>query len=259
MNPFRQLKRFLIYKLKKKVNIDTLLENFDKLSLDEIFTYFGSDKANTSKSGKASKTFDQKKVTGHGYSKYYEKHLNIFKNKNIKILEIGSYSGASAASFVKYFPQSKVYCLDINLTNFNIVSKNIKVFGLDVSKKGMVDNFLRKINISRNSNFFDIIIDDGSHKLSDMLKAINIFYKIVKPNGFYILEDYKFPNYHDHLNDCSEIKIDKFIQNIKTKKVFQSNILDKESVNYLINNTIEVYDYKGLLDHSDIVFLKKSN
>tara|TARA_Y100000590_G_C15615406_1_gene975529 strand:- start:374 stop:1153 length:780 start_codon:yes stop_codon:yes gene_type:complete len=259
LNPFRQLKRLLIYKLRKKVNIDILFENFDKLSLDEIFAYFGSDKANISKSGKASKTVNPKKVTGHGYSKYYEKHLNIFKNKNIKILEIGSYSGASAASFVKYFPYSEIYCLDINLTNFNITSKNIKVFGIDVSKKAMVNNFFRRINTTKNSNFFDIIIDDGSHKLSDMLKAINIFYKTLKPNGFYILEDYKFPNYYEHLDDCSEIKMDEFIQNIKTKKVFQSNILDKESVNYLINNTLEVYSYKGLLNHSDIAFMKKSN
>tara|TARA_Y100000590_G_scaffold190992_1_gene217356 strand:+ start:310 stop:1089 length:780 start_codon:yes stop_codon:yes gene_type:complete len=259
LNPFRQLKRFLIYKLRKKVDIDSSLKNFNDMSLDEIFAYFGSDKATISKTGLASKISNQRKVTGHGYSKFYEEHLNIFKNKNINILEIGSYSGASAASFVKYLPQSKIYCLDINVSNFNVISKKIKLFGLDVSNKVMVDNFLKKVNISKNSNFFDIIIDDGSHKLSDMLRAIDIFYKILKPSGLYILEDYKFPNYYDHLNDCSEIKIDELIHNVKTKKVFASNILDKESVNYLINNTSEVYSYRGLLNHSDIAFLKKSN
>ena len=48
---------------------------------------------------------------------------------------------STAASFVKYFPLSTVYCLDINLTNFKFISKNMKIFGLDVSKKRMIRKF----------------------------------------------------------------------------------------------------------------------
>ena len=54
---------------------------------------------------------------------FFLKHRYNLINKQLincsKILEIGSFSGASAASFVKYLPFSTVYCLDINLTNFN--------------------------------------------------------------------------------------------------------------------------------------------
>ena len=113
MQIFRQLKRYLIYKYKSKTNIDNLSDNFSNLSIDEIFKYFGTDKATKWKHGKN---------TGHGYSDYYEKHLKNYKDKKINILEIGSYAGASAASFIKYFPFSNVYCLDINLTNFKFIS-----------------------------------------------------------------------------------------------------------------------------------------
>jgi len=256
LNLFRELKRYLIYKLRKKVNIDNLNQNFDKLELDKIFFHFGSDKANTFQSNETQNN-SKKEITGHGYSKFYQEHLDTFKNKKVNILEIGSFNGASAASFIKYIPFSNIYCLDINIANFKIFSKNIKVFGLDVSNKDMVDNFFKKINIERNFEFFDIIIDDGSHKLSDILNSINFFYKNLKPNGFYVLEDYKFPNYYKHLNDCSEIKIDELLSFIKTKKIFSSNIISNDMIDYLINKTDEVFVYKGLLNHSDIAFLKK--
>ena len=134
MNPFRQLKRFLIYKLRKKVDIDSSLKNFNDMSLDEIFAYFGSDKATISKTGLASKISNQRKVTGHGYSKFYEEHLNIFKNKNIKILEIGSYSGASAASFVKYFPYFRRCDLEIKEVKLSIIHGEFNANGSSVDR-----------------------------------------------------------------------------------------------------------------------------
>lgn len=166
MNLFRQLKRYLIYKYKIKTNIDKISQNFNDLSINEIFKYFNTDKGSSWNANEQ----------GHGYSTYYEKHLNLLKNKEIKILEIGSYSGASAASFAKYFPLSKIYCLDINIKNFKFSSERINVFGLDISKKTMLNKFYKKANILNDEKYFDIIIDDGSHKLSDILISINEFF-----------------------------------------------------------------------------------
>jgi len=248
LNLFRQLKRYLIYKYKIKTNIDKISQNFNDLSINEIFKYFNTDK------GSSWNKNDQ----GHGYSKYYEKHLNLLKNKEIKILEIGSYSGASAASFVKYFPLSKIYCLDINIKNFKFSSERINVFGLDISKKNMLNKFYKKANILNDEKYFDIIIDDGSHKLSDILISINEFFLNLKPNGFYIIEDYKFPNYYAHLNDCSEIKIDKILDCIEKKEKFNSNIINEEVIKILLNST-EIHRHHGMLENSDIAFIKKLN
>ena len=44
--------------------------------------------------------YDSNKILiGHGYGDFYETHLNIYKNINIKILEIGTWKGAGVAAF----------------------------------------------------------------------------------------------------------------------------------------------------------------
>ena len=108
MNFFSLFKRSLLYKLKKKINIDTNNSLNDK-SLDELFQFYGSDKAEIVK---------MTNETGHGFSEFYNENLNQFKDKKIKILEVGSYSGASAAAFKKYFKNSTIYCFDINISKF---------------------------------------------------------------------------------------------------------------------------------------------
>ena len=68
------------------------------------------------------------------------------------------------------------------------------------------------------SKYFDIIIDDGSHKQSDQLKALNHFYQYIVDGGFYVIEDYKFPDYFKHLNDINDIKINELADNVLKKK-----------------------------------------
>ena len=67
-----------------------------KKSLDDLFHYYGSDKANI---------FKKENRQGHGYSNFYTSQLNYLKKHKINILEIGSFAGASAAAFIKYFPK----------------------------------------------------------------------------------------------------------------------------------------------------------
>jgi len=243
---FRKYKRLIIYKIKKKNNIDFHEDN-KKFKLDYLFNFYGSDKAHKFNGG-----------NGHGFSEYYEKELEDKKNKPINILEIGSFAGASAAAFAKYFPLSKIYCLDINITKFIYKSRNIKVFGLDVSKKNEILKFFNKINISISEEFFDIIIDDGSHKLSDILFSFHFFFKNLKSSGHYIIEDYKYPNYFDHLNNCSDIKIDKLLYNLENKIPFSSSFFNTEQQDLLIKGINKIKTYKGSGKHSDIAFIKKN-
>ena len=112
MNFFSLFKRNIIYKFKKKTLIDT--DNVSKQTLDELFYYYGSDKANIFK-----KTNNQ----GHGFSSFYTNQFDYLKTHKINILEIGSYAGASAAAFTKYFPNANVFCFDVNISNFKFYSK----------------------------------------------------------------------------------------------------------------------------------------
>ncbi len=246
LNFLSLFKRNFLYKFKKKINID--IDNIQKDSLEDLFSYYGTDKANLKDNGK-----DQ----GHGFSKFYVNHLEIFKNKKIKILEIGSYSGASAAAFVKYFPNSEIFCLDVNLLNFKYSSKRINLFGIDSSNNKMISKFLSKIDFFNSIKNFDIIIDDGSHKQSDQLFALDFFYKYVVDGGFYIIEDYKFPNYFTHLNDVDDLKINDLIIKINNKENITSKLISQNTIDDIFKNNLKIFEYKGNTDISDIVFFEK--
>ena len=247
MNFFSLYKRNLLFFFKKKTNIDT--DKTKNLSLEDLFIKYGSDK---------SSSFKNRKNSGHGYTKYYLKFLKKLKHKKLNILEIGSYAGASAAAFVKFFPNSTMYCLDINISNFKYTSKKINVFGTDATKEKNYKSFLNKINTSDKLEFFDIIIDDGSHKLDDMLKALKFYFNHLKSNGYYIIEDYKLPNFFKHLDNVKEPKIDKIINLIKKKKFFKSKILSKDFQSVIFNKIKLINSYHGLSKYSDILFLKKN-
>tara|TARA_B110000211_G_scaffold196973_1_gene226255 strand:- start:1976 stop:2722 length:747 start_codon:yes stop_codon:yes gene_type:complete len=241
-------KRRFLYFFKKKTNIDLDFSS-KNLSLEKLFIKYDSDKA----------SFWQKTNNGgHGYTDFYLKHLKKLKNKKLNILEIGSYAGASAAAFSKFFPNSKIICLDVNISNFKYTSKRIKVFGLNASKESSVKDFFKKLNISSNREYFDIIIDDGSHHQDDILKALNIFFKSLKSNGFYIIEDYRHMNYLKHLTTPNEPKIDKLIKNIKKKKFFKSKILKSNFQEELFRKIKTINYHKGLSKMSNIVFFKKN-
>ncbi len=247
MNFLSLIKRKIIYQFKNKISIDP--QNFQDKSLDELFNFYGSDKANI---------FRNTKSKGHGFSNFYTSQFSDLKNKKINILEIGSYAGASAASFVKFFNNSKVFCFDINISNFRYKSKNIFVYGVDANNKIKINKIIKKIFSKNNFEKFDIIIDDGSHLLSDIIQNLNYFFKNLKSGGIYVIEDFKHPNYYKYNRNINEIFIDEMLNNFKNKKFFRSNLLSQDDQQYLIKNIYKIDIFKGNLSDSDICFLKKN-
>ena len=246
MNFFSLYKRKLLYSLRKKILIDT--DNFSFSSIDDLFHFYGSDKANI---------FKKTQKTGHGYSNFYEKKFHNFKNKRINILEIGSYAGASAAAFIKYFSTVNVFCFDINISNFKYKSKNIHVFGLDINNEKQVKKNLKLIFDLHKIEKFDLIIDDGSHNLSDIINGLKIFFKYLKNKGLYIIEDFKYPNYFEYNKDIEHIFVDELLKNLSEKKFFSSNILKEIDQIYLMDTIEKIENFKGNLKESDISFLTK--
>ena len=247
MNFLSLLKRNLIFKFKKKILIDN--DNIIPKSLDYLFHEYGSDKANI---------FKPNQQPGHGYSIFYEKKLEIYKNKNLNILEIGSYAGASAAAFTKYLPKSKIYCFDVNISNFKYKSENIYVYGIDINNQKKVFKTLNKIFSEQNFSKFDLIIDDGSHNLSDILVSLKFFFKYVKNEGLYIIEDYKHPNYYKYNRNIDHLLVDQILLNLNNKKSFTSNIFNDDDQKELIRSIKTIETFKGNLNDSDISFITKA-
>ncbi|MDC3127362.1 class I SAM-dependent methyltransferase [Candidatus Pelagibacter bacterium] len=245
MNFFSLFKRKILYKFKKKINIDN--DAINSNNLDELFHYYGSDKADI---------FKATKEKGHGFSKFYSNKLNFLRNKDINILEIGSYSGASAAAFKKYFKNSKIYCFDINISNFKYSSKDLNVFGLDINDKKKIDKTLKEISTTQ--EYFDLIIDDGSHNLSDILFGLKYLFKHLKKKGIYIIEDFKHPNYYDYNKNINHILVDQLLDNLKNKNFFESNLFNKTEQNYFFEKIKKIEIFKGSLKDSDISFIEKN-
>ena len=114
-----------------------------------------------------------------------------------------------------------------------------------------------KIFISNNFSKFDIIIDDGSHLLSDIIISLNFFFKYLNNKGIYIIEDFKHPNYYNYNKDTNELFIDEMLKKLKNNVFFNSNLLSKEDQKFLMKNIENLEIFKGNLDDSDICFLKK--
>ena len=110
---------------------------------------------------------------------FYKKDFNRLNKYNI--LEIGIDTGFGLKSLKKYFPNSNIYGLDINLSCKNFEEEGIKVIiGSQVDQ-----NVLNEIKNIR----FDIIIDDGSHHNDHVTHTFNELFDSLKPKGLYIIED----------------------------------------------------------------------
>ena len=247
MNFFSLFKRNLIYNFKKKISIDNDSISID--SLDRLFYHYGSDKADI---------FKKTESKSHGYSKFYKQKIEKLKNRKINILEIGSYAGASAAAFAKYLPKSNIFCFDINISNFEYKSKKIHVFGIDITNQKKTIKTLNKIADKFKIKEFDIIIDDGSHNLSDILIGLKCFFKHLRNKGLYVIEDFKHPNYYQYNKNINHILIDELFKNLEKKNTFNSILFTKNEQLELINMIDKIEVFKGNLNDSDISFITKS-
>ena len=244
----------LIFNFKKKIDLDKIQNNGK--SLNELFNHYGTDKGSSVKNPYNKKS---EEIFGHGFSEFYEKHFNNFKDKNINFLEIGTWEGASLASFSKYFNNANILGLDRNF-KLKYKSKRINFHYCDTTDK----EDLLKLNNKIGKNKFKIIIDDGSHLLNDIINNLKFFLKFVEPGGYYIIEDYNHPEYYVHLNNSSgnELFVKDIINKIKNKDFFESKILNKNDQKELFENIKEINLYKGkMLDKdknvSDIAFFRK--
>ena len=239
----------IVFNLKKKIDIDK--EVLKNKSLDELFTYYGTDKANNVKNQYQK---NSKLTIGHGYSKFYQKHFENFKSREFNLLEIGTWKGSSCAAFAKYFEYAKIFGIDRNF-KFKYKSNRIKFLHCDLRN----ENDLNKLEKSIKDIKFKIIIDDGSHTLSHIIKNLYFFIRYLEKDGYFVVEDFNFPKFYNHLNDCKneELYFDEILHNINKKKYFNSKLLSNDMQKKIFNSIENIHIYKGKQEDSDIVFLKK--
>mgnify|MGYP001222035748 CR=1 FL=1 len=121
-----------------------------------------------------------------GYDKIYENYFGQIKASKLKICEVGVFEGEKLFILSKYFPNVEIYGYDIDTSyvkkfedeDFN--NKVQEIVEIDSTKPNNIEHI------------FDIIIDDGDHRPSAIIKTFNNFYSKLKNGGLYIIEDVTF-------------------------------------------------------------------
>jgi len=150
--------------------------NTSQFSLDEIAQIHS---LNISKNPMGTDKCFPKKYT----SLVYEDIFKNFREKRIKVLEIGVRTGASLKLMVEY-------------------SNSWEITGIDISDKDFVSQFIEdpRIKITMGNAYsrqisdsiqekFDFIIDDGPHSLSSQVYTVKNYLEKLTPGGFLFVED----------------------------------------------------------------------
>ena len=122
----------------------------------------------------------------HHYFEIYDRHFSKFKGKNPVIVEIGVQNGGSIEMWNDYFKgECTIYGIDINTDCKNIENsfKNVKILIGDQND----DTFLNSIKSEIPQ--IDILIDDGSHINSHIIKTFEYLYNNISMGGVYFIED----------------------------------------------------------------------
>jgi hypothetical protein len=120
------------------------------------------------------------------YLSTYDDFLQQQKSSVSSILEIGVQNGGSLEIWSKYFPSvEKLIGCDINpkCKDLDFQHPGIKVVIGDSS------TLKTKNEITSLSSSFDLIIDDGSHMSSYIIKSFLLYFPLVEEGGIYIIED----------------------------------------------------------------------
>ena len=150
------------------------------------------------------------KNTVHSYLDTYQ---NLFKNKKETakdVLEIGIYHGGSIKLWNDYFLNAKIHGIDImNIDRISSHIKNNDNIILYTSTDAYNENTFNEKFLNKK---FDIIIEDGNHKLDSLKIFLKLYIKILKDDGILIIEDIQEFDWIDKLKEIVPEELKKYIE-----------------------------------------------
>ena len=150
------------------------------------------------------------------------------------IIHLGYKTGNSLRCWSEYFPNSKIYGIDI-FEHKELNTDRITTYVADQSNENDLQKVINSINCE-----LDIIIDDGSHDGDHQAFSFMFLNKYLSKNGIYLIEDIQ-PN-----------NIEKFINLKIFPETYRTYIKD--------NFNIEYFDTRKTINRADdfmVSFTKK--
>ncbi len=242
--------------IKKKINLDDYSQNkkflFDK-DLNFLFEFFESDKGEkfVNQYNQPIKRNSNFKIQGHNYAKFYEEYFFEKKDRELNILEIGSFYGNAAAALYFYFKNAKIYSADIFPDLFSYTSDRIKNFYVDSSSEKSISQNLLKKEIK-----FEIIIEDACHAYKDQIISLFMLFPILNSGGIFITEELDFPDTRADMNLNNEKPtLRDILLSIKSGKNFENSLITKDQKDYFLKNFDKIIILKG--NYNEIAIIKK--
>ena len=145
------------------------------MRISEILTKYISD--NKKKHGTDKNKCDK---LSHCYGLAYDGIFKPFdRNAELDIIEIGIEFGDSLLAWKEFFPNANISGIDIKDKVEN--------------KRNDIEYIFIDVRDFKPSKEYDIVIDDGSHKLKDVIYTVKNFK--LKRGGVMIIEDCQAPNH----------------------------------------------------------------
>ncbi|MAF25943.1 hypothetical protein CL634_10265 [bacterium] len=129
------------------------------------------------------------------YFEIYDRHFSKYVDKQPSILEVGVDYGGSVEMWDDYFGEGcKIYGVDLSERSKEIEKymPNVKI---TLGDQGSVDFW---DEYKKQTPKFDIIIDDGGHRMEQQITTFECMYDHIKDDGVYLCEDLHtsyFPKY----------------------------------------------------------------
>lgn len=127
------------------------------------------------------------KAADHWYTPHYHRRFASLRDEPVTLLEIGiggyadpTAGGASLRMWRDYFPMGTIVGLDINV--------KAPIEGCIVERGDQSDNRVLQ-HLGETYGPFDIVVDDGSHKVDDVMQSWVGLWSYVKDGGWYVIED----------------------------------------------------------------------
>jgi len=186
-------------------------------------------------------TNSDKSSSLHNYLNIYESMFESIRLLNNNILEIGILFGDSLKIWSQFFENSNIYSFDIEDKSYLQIPR-CKILQGDQKNRNFL-NSLGNIN-------YDIILDDGCHKMEHQQISFGSLFKFLKSGGFYVIEDLHTsnPDYietmtHGYglfgLSEDLQNSTLNFLNNLMTPKPVNYYLSDDE-LNYLKSNIKDI-------------------
>jgi spermidine synthase len=194
-------------------------------SLTEIFDQYDSDKNSK----------------WHNYSRQYDHLLTKFRDKPVRLLELGVLEGESLKIWKHCFLNSQcIVGVDIDPRCIEYNNNNNGIF-VEIGNATDI-KFIEYLNTKYGP--FDIIIDDASHINRDVILSFEGLFPLLSDGGIYVVEDTvvcnhpqfhdnRYPNHLEYFHKYTyglnwtvsqEWCVDPFKLQYKTNNVFKSSI-----------------------------------